>query len=151
MWRSQCGARSAFIPFAPVGTTLPGGLKLEKRKIRGAISEGMLCSARELGLGTDHEGILALTVKAAPGTKFLDAMPVGEIRLVIDVNPNRPDLLSHLGIAREIGAAVNSTPVWPVTDFEGMPGFAQRPRRAAHHRRGYRRMPSIHGLRNQRS
>jgi phenylalanyl-tRNA synthetase beta chain len=105
-----CGApnveQGRIYPFAPAGSTLPGGLKLEKRKIRGAISEGMLCSARELGLGTDHEGILALDVDAKPGTKFLDAMPVGDVRLVIDVNPTRPDLLSHEGVAREIAAAL---------------------------------------------
>ncbi len=47
-------------PFAPVGSTLPGGLTLEKRKIRGEVSEGMLCSARELGLGQEHDGILEL-------------------------------------------------------------------------------------------
>ncbi|HET7564627.1 MAG TPA: phenylalanine--tRNA ligase subunit beta [Gemmatimonadaceae bacterium] len=91
-------------PFAPTGSTLPGGLKLEKRKIRGAISNGMLCSARELGLGEDHSGILELDTDAAPGTPFLEAMPVGDTRLVIDVTPNRPDLLSHLGLAREIAA-----------------------------------------------
>jgi len=104
-----CGAPNvtagALYPFAAVGTTLPGGLKLEKRKIRGAVSEGMLCSARELGLGTDHEGILALDVVATPGTRFLDAVPVGDTRLVVDVLPNRPDLLSHEGLAREIAAA----------------------------------------------
>ena len=104
-----CGAPNvtagALYPFAPVGSTLPGGLKLEKRKIRGAVSEGMLCSARELGLGTDHEGIMALDVDVSPGTKFLDAVPVGDVRLVVDVLPNRPDLLSHEGLAREIAAA----------------------------------------------
>ncbi|HEX6533203.1 MAG TPA: phenylalanine--tRNA ligase subunit beta [Gemmatimonadaceae bacterium] len=92
-------------PFAPAGSTLPGGLKLEKRKIRGAVSNGMLCSARELGLGQDHAGILELDTSAAPGTPFLAAAPVGDVRLVLDVTPNRPDLLSHLGIAREIAAA----------------------------------------------
>src|SRR4029078_2356195 len=79
-----CGAPNvtagALYPFAAVGTTLPGGLKLEKRKIRGAVSEGMLGSGRELGLGTDHEGILALDTVATPGTKFLDAIPVGDTR-----------------------------------------------------------------------
>ena len=104
-----CGApnvvEGTLYPFAPVGAVLPGGLKIEKRKIRGEVSEGMLCSARELGLGTDHEGILALSVDASPGAKFLDVMPVGDTRLVIDVLPNRPDLLSHEGIAREIAAA----------------------------------------------
>ena len=68
-------------PFAPVGTTLPGGLKLEKRKIRGETSEGMLCSARELGLGADHEGILELDTDAAPGTPLLEAIPLADDRL----------------------------------------------------------------------
>ena len=104
-----CGAPNVvagtLYPFAKVGTTLPGGIKLDKRKIRGATSEGMLCSARELGLGSDHTGILALDVDANPGDKFLDVMPVGDTRIVIDVLPNRPDLLSHEGVAREIAAA----------------------------------------------
>jgi phenylalanyl-tRNA synthetase beta chain len=107
-----CGAPNVvegkLYPFARVGSTLPGGLKIEKRKIRGAVSEGMLCSARELGLGTDHQGILALDIEAAPGTPFLDVMPVGDTRIVIDVLPNRPDLLSHEGLAREIGAATGN-------------------------------------------
>lgn len=113
-----CGAPNvtagALYPFAPVGSTLPGGLKLEKRKIRGAVSEGMLCSARELGLGTDHEGIMALDVDVSPGTKFLDAVPVGDVRLVVDVLPNRPDLLSHEGLAREIAAATRTPLQTPV-------------------------------------
>ena len=107
-----CGAPNVepgrVYPFARVGATLPGGLKIEKRKIRGATSEGMLCSARELGLGTDHPGILALDTKAQPGTPLLEAISVGDIRLVIDVLPNRPDLLSHEGIAREIAAATGA-------------------------------------------
>lgn len=91
-------------PFAPSGSTLPGGLKLERRKIRGETSNGMLCSARELGLGTDHDGILTLHTDAAPGTPFLQAVPAGDTRFVVDVLPNRPDLLSHEGLAREISA-----------------------------------------------
>src|SRR5450759_5338184 len=75
-----CGAANvavnALYPFAPVGAVLPGGVKIEKRKIRGETSEGMLCSARELGLGQDKEGIMALTLEAEPGTKFLEAMPI---------------------------------------------------------------------------
>lgn len=104
-----CGAPNVLVgslyPFAPVGATLPGGLRIERRKIRGAASEGMLCSARELGLGTDHQGILALDVAASPGDRFLDVMPAGDTRLIVDVLPNRPDLLSHEGLAREIAAA----------------------------------------------
>ncbi|HET7586111.1 MAG TPA: phenylalanine--tRNA ligase subunit beta [Gemmatimonadaceae bacterium] len=104
-----CGAPNVRVggvyPFAPAGTTLPGGLRLEKRKIRGVISNGMLCSARELHLGEEHEGILELNTDAAPGTPFLAAVDVGDTRLVIDVTPNRADLLSHAGLAREIAAA----------------------------------------------
>lgn len=107
-----CGAPNVkaggVYPFAPVGTALPGGLVLERRKIRGAMSNGMLCSARELRLSDDHEGILELETTAAPGTPLLDAIPLGDTRLVIDVTPNRPDLLSHAGLARELAAAVGA-------------------------------------------
>ena len=104
-----CGAPNVaagkMYPFAPVGTIMPGGLQIQKRKIRGAVSAGMLCSARELGLGADADGILELDVDVPPGTPLLQALRLGDTRLVIDVTPNRPDLLSHLGVAREIAAA----------------------------------------------
>ena len=65
-----CGASNVVAggkyPFARVGASLPGGLTIEKRKIRGESSEGMLCSPRELGLGADHDGLLTLTTDAAP-------------------------------------------------------------------------------------
>lgn len=103
-----CGAPNVTVgtpyPFARTGTVMPGGLKIERRKIRGAVSNGMLCSARELGLGTDHQGIMALTVDVAPGTPLLDAVPLGDWTYEIDVLPNRPDLLSHVGLARELSA-----------------------------------------------
>jgi phenylalanyl-tRNA synthetase beta chain len=116
-------------PFAPVGTTMPNGMKIERRKIRGAVSAGMLCSARELGLGDEHEGIMELDVDAPPGTPFLDALPVGDTRLVLDVTPSRPDLLSHLGVAREIAAALGED-IRPLTwtgarDFLGAPSAEQ--------------------------
>jgi phenylalanyl-tRNA synthetase beta chain len=65
----------------------------------------MLCSARELGLGQDGEGIWELQTDAAPGTRLLDALPIADHRLVIDVGPNRPDLLGHKGVARELAAS----------------------------------------------
>ena len=118
-----CGAPNVtagkLYPFAPVGTVMPGGLKIEKRKIRGATSQGMLCSARELGLGESHEGILELDLDVAPGTPLLQAMALGDARLVVDVTPNRPDLLSHLGIAREVAAATGQ----PLRD--GLPDVAR--------------------------
>ncbi|MEO6444926.1 MAG: phenylalanine--tRNA ligase subunit beta, partial [Gemmatimonadaceae bacterium] len=103
-----CGApnvqEGTLYPFARTGTVMPAGLKIEKRKIRGETSNGMLCSARELGLGEEHDGIMALELDVAPGTRLLDAMPVGDVCYDIDVLANRPDLLSHLGMAREVAA-----------------------------------------------
>src|SRR6267154_2018111 len=96
-------------PFAPVGATLPGGLKLERRKIRGVESNGMLCSAKELGLGVDHEGILELDTKAPPGTPFLQAIPIADEQITIDVSANRPDLLCHKGVARELAVSLGAT------------------------------------------
>jgi len=96
-------------PFAPVGATLPGGLKLERRKIRGVESNGMLCSAKELGLGADHAGILELQTDAPPGTPFLEAVPLADEQIVIDVSANRPDLLCHRGVARELAVSLGAT------------------------------------------
>ena len=123
-----CGAANVTAghkyPFARLGVTLPGGLKIESRKIRGETSEGMLCSARELGLGQDHEGILDLATSAAPGTPLLKALPLADHRLVVDVGPNRPDLLCHKGIARELSASYGTPfrlPVIPRTPAVDIP------------------------------
>ena len=103
-----CGAPNVTVgtkyPFARSGTMMPGGMLIEKRKIRGHVSNGMLCSPRELGLGDDHDGILELTTVAEPGTRLLDILDLSDARLVVDVLPNRPDLLSHRGVAREVAA-----------------------------------------------
>ena len=105
-----CGAANVTAgrkyPLAPVGATLPGGLRIEQRKLRGELSQGMLCSARELGLGQDGEGIWELQTEAPPGTPLLDALAIADHRLVIDVGPNRPDLLGHKGVARELAASL---------------------------------------------
>ena len=116
-----CGApnvtEGALYPFARVGTVMPtgnkGGILIERRKIRGAVSNGMLCSAKELGLGDDHDGILALELDAAPGTPLLDVLQVGDSRYDVDVLPNRPDLLSHLGMAREVAALTQTALMLP--------------------------------------
>ncbi|AHG90981.1 Phenylalanyl-tRNA synthetase beta chain [Gemmatirosa kalamazoonensis] len=105
-----CGAPNVAVgakyPLARVGTVIPGkgGITIERRKIRGFTSAGMLCSAMELGLGEDHEGILELATEAAPGTPLVDVLPTGDTRLDLDVLPNRPDLLSQRGVAREVAA-----------------------------------------------
>jgi phenylalanyl-tRNA synthetase beta chain len=115
-------------PFAPVGAVLPGGLTLERRRIRGVFSNGMLCSERELGLGTDHQGIMPLNTDAAPGTPLLEALPVADTRLLVDVTPNRPDLLSQRGIARELAAVLGGAVRLPAF-ANATPALA--PRRAA--------------------
>jgi phenylalanyl-tRNA synthetase beta chain len=105
-----CGAPNVVVgtlyPFARVGTVMPsgnkGGILIEKRKIRGEWSSGMLCSARELGIGEEYDGIMPLDVDVPPGTPLLDALPVSDVLFDVDVLPNRPDLLSHRGMAREL-------------------------------------------------
>ncbi|MBX3145517.1 MAG: phenylalanine--tRNA ligase subunit beta [Gemmatimonadales bacterium] len=93
-------------PFAPVGTTLPNGITLEKRKLRGEVSEGMLCSADELGMGADHDGLLTLEGDHPAGTPILQVFDLADERLVLDISPMRGDLLSHKGVARELAASL---------------------------------------------
>ncbi|HSG49298.1 MAG TPA: phenylalanine--tRNA ligase subunit beta, partial [Longimicrobiales bacterium] len=101
-----CGAPNVrtggLYPFIPVGGTLPDGMKIKKAKIRGTHSNGMLCSPRELGLGTDHSGLLELRGSYEPGVAFLDAVGLGDVRMDVEITANRGDLLSHLGLAREV-------------------------------------------------
>jgi phenylalanyl-tRNA synthetase beta chain len=114
-----CGARNVVAggkyPYAREGVTLPGGLRLTAKKIRGVVSRGMLCSARELGLGADQEGILELKTAVPPGAPLLEALPVADTRLGLEITANRPDLLGHKGVARDLaavyGAAVRLPPI----------------------------------------
>jgi phenylalanyl-tRNA synthetase beta chain len=91
-----CGAPNVVAgtkyPFARTGTIMPGGLKIEKRKIRGETSNGMLCSARELGLGEEHDGILALDTDVAPGTPLTEVLRAARSRRV--AQSPRPALAS---------------------------------------------------------
>jgi len=120
-----CGAPNVqagkIYPYAPVGAVLPGGLKLERKKIRGVESNGMLLSAKELGLGADHSGILELDTAAPPGARFIDAVGIGDHQIVIDVPANRPDLLCHKGVARELGASLGAPVKLP-----SIPGARER-------------------------
>lgn len=111
-----CGAPNVAagqkIAFAPVGTEIPGaGFRIEKRKIRGVVSEGMICSESELGLGDSHDGILVLDEASVPGTPLSDLL--GDVIYEVEVTPNRGDCLSHLGVAREIAALVGGTVTLP--------------------------------------
>jgi phenylalanyl-tRNA synthetase beta chain len=107
---SNVPASGGKVAWAPPGATLPGGRKLDRREIRGVMSPGMLCSEAELGLGEGGDGILILSSLDAPVGADL-ARQVGVLDEVLDVNvtPNRPDALSHAGIAREVAALFETT------------------------------------------
>jgi phenylalanyl-tRNA synthetase beta chain len=119
-----CGApnvkEGTFYPFAPVGAVLPGDFRIRKAKIRGERSVGMLCSARELGLGTDHTGILELPGEHTPGEPFVKALGLDDTTLDVEITANRGDLLSHLGVARELVEAAGDPPALP--ELPGDPG-----------------------------
>jgi len=100
-------AAGDIVPYAEVGATLRDGhgdgfLTLRPRKVRGVLSEGMVCSEKELGLGEDHEGILILDRSLAVGQPLADAL--GDPVLVIELQPNRADCMGIVGIARELAA-----------------------------------------------
>jgi phenylalanyl-tRNA synthetase beta chain len=121
-----CGAWNfgpgATVAVALPGAVLPGGQRLEQVKLRGQLSDGMILSESELELGTDHAGILVLEDGPEPGTPLADVLPLGEEVLELETTPNRPDLLSVYGIAREVSALLG-------TELAPMPG--QEPARAA--------------------
>jgi phenylalanyl-tRNA synthetase beta chain len=135
-----CGAPNVVAggayPFARMGATLPGGLVIERRKLRGERSEGMLCSGRELGLSDDHDGLYTLDTEAAPGTPLLAVLPVDDDRLVLDVTPNRADLNGHKGVARELAAAYGIPFRLPVIPGEEKPDIPPARRSAGPARAG---------------
>jgi len=91
------------VPLALPGAKLPNGTEIRKSKLRGVESEGMLCSAIELGLGEDAAGLLILSPEAKIGAPIADLFPSDTI-LDVEITPNRGDLLGHFGLAREIAA-----------------------------------------------
>ncbi len=106
-----CGAKNIApgqkVPLARIGAVLPGNFEIKAAKIRGIESFGMLCSAKELGIAEDAEGILILSPDAPVGEDFRRYMGFPDFLLELEVTPNRPDLLSHLGMARELGAVLH--------------------------------------------
>jgi phenylalanyl-tRNA synthetase beta chain len=93
------------VPLAPVGTVLPNGMAIGRRKMRGVESNGMLCAPDELGLPGGHEGLLVLDGDAPPGTPIAEALGITpDVVLELEVNANRPDGSSILGVARDVAA-----------------------------------------------
>jgi len=103
-----CGAPNVHqgmrAPFARVGAVLPGNFKIKKAKLRGEESQGMLCSASELGLSEDSAGLMALASDAPVGVSLRDYLALDDQIIEIDLTPNRGDCLSMAGVAREVGA-----------------------------------------------
>lgn len=107
-----CGAPNVAVglkvPYAPIGTTLPNGMTLEPKKIRGILSDGMLCSETELGLGQGNSGLMVLGDKATPGERLIDFLKL-DSDVILDVDnkslTHRPDLWGYLGLAREFAAS----------------------------------------------
>ncbi len=103
-----CGAPNVregmLAPVATVGTELPNGLKIKRAKLRGAESNGMLCSEKELGLSDDAAGLMELPTEMPIGTPLAKALGLDDVVLELEVTPNRPDCLSLIGVAREIRA-----------------------------------------------
>jgi phenylalanyl-tRNA synthetase beta chain len=112
-----CGAPNAaagmLAPCALEGAELPGGLAIRRTTVRGVESQGMLCSAQELGIADDASGLLALDPGLVPGTDLRDALALDDALLTLKLTPNRADCLSLAGIAREVAAATGAPLVLP--------------------------------------
>ena len=138
--RVVCGAPNIHagmvVPLATVGGRLPGGVEIGKSKIRGETSLGMLCSTRELGLGDDHSGILAIDAEAELGTDVREVLGLDDVVFHLSLTPNRPDAMGIVGIARELaahfglpfdGSRTPPTPRWSTERSAARPRSSKRP------------------------
>ena len=117
-----CGAWNfgvgATVGVALPGAALPNGITLDRRKVRGEVSDGMILAEDEVGLGTEHSGIMVLP-EAEPGTPLVDVLPLVDDVLLVESTGNRPDLLSIYGIAREV-AALYDLPLRDLSDGQSL-------------------------------
>lgn len=117
------------VPVALPGAILPGNFQIKQSKIRGQLSDGMMCAPDEIGLGAEHAGLLLLPGQPPVGTPINQVLPAGDTVFDVEITPNRPDCLSHLGIARELSAWFKAPLTYPPERFIGeFP--ADTPRRA---------------------
>lgn len=118
-----CGAPNARLglkaPLAQVGAVLPGDFKIGKAKMRGVASFGMLCSAKELGISEDSDGLLELSIDSPVGTDIREVLDLDDQIIEIKMTPNRADCLSMLGVAREVSALTGEPMSLP--SFEAVP------------------------------
>lgn len=116
-----CGAKNHKlhdkVVVATVGAILPNDFKIKKNKIRDIESQGMLCSELELGIGEDQGGIIILPEDAPIGKEYRDYLNLNDVIFELEITPNRPDCLSHIGIAREIAAYFGRKVKYPSIDL----------------------------------
>ncbi|MFK7914737.1 MAG: phenylalanine--tRNA ligase subunit beta [Pseudomonadales bacterium] len=114
VWQVVCGAPNVraglTVAFARIGAVLPGNFKIKKAKLRKVESSGMLCSASELALGDDADGIVELPEALTVGADLREALALEDVMIEVDLTPNRGDCLSLKGIAREVGV-LNDVPM----------------------------------------
>ena len=118
-----CGApnveKGQNVAFAPIGSIIPKGkMEMKKVKIRGIESNGMICAEDELELSDDHSGIMILNDEFSAGTAISEALKLNDVLLEIAITPNRPDALSHIGVARDLSAIFNRELRIPKLDFQ---------------------------------
>jgi len=120
-----CGAFNMsvgdLIPFATIGTVMPNGMEIAQRKMRGEMSNGMCCSASEIGLGEDSDGIMLLTdtTDAALGSPIIEALGIVEdVLWDLEVNANRPDAMSVAGVARDLAAKLGVPFSFPERSYQ---------------------------------
>ena len=106
------------VALAQVGARLKEDFTIKKGKIRGEESNGMLCSEDELGIGSDKDGIIILPEDAPVGVPFKDYLRINDTVFELEITPNRPDCLSHIGIARELSAYYGKELKYPETEIK---------------------------------
>ena len=124
-----CGATNLtvgdVVPLATLGTTMPDGMEIARRKMRGEWSNGMLCSGRELALGEDHSGIYILDPALALGSPIVEVLGITpDVLFDLEINPNRPDAMSVAGVARDLAARLGLPFAIPVPTVEEVAGDA---------------------------
>lgn len=92
------------VAFAPIGSVIGGEFKIKKAKLKGVASYGMLCSAKELGISEDHDGIMELNPQAVIGQDLASYLDFNDVVYDVEITPNRPDLLGMIGVARDVSA-----------------------------------------------
>ncbi|MBT3630863.1 MAG: phenylalanine--tRNA ligase subunit beta [Candidatus Marinimicrobia bacterium] len=104
------------VPVATIGTTFPDGMKIKKAKLRGVVSNGMVCSERELDLSQDHAGIMVLDKDAELGMDMKAYLSGNDVSIELDLTPDRSDALGHIGVARDLGALLDIQMRKPVVE-----------------------------------